>query len=150
MVNVLFIRKLDWSSVMLDWFVMKLDRSIMKLDISFVDRPRTDCRCRSMIDLILIVNEYFLFIQLSFSECRSLIDLILVVDGSDSISFTDYDKLRYAISHIIPELTLGPRRIRLGIIVYSTRIAQVKWPSPLLLCVRIVITVFDLITALCT
>ena len=66
------------------------------------------------------------FLTPFISECRSLIDLMVVIDGSDSITFADYDKLRYALAHIIPDLDLGPRRIRLGFIVYSTNIAQVR------------------------
>ena len=68
----------------------------------------------------VILNSY-----ICISECRALIDVIYLVDGSDSISLPNYNKLRYAISHMIPELDLGPRKVRLGIIVFSSTVAQV-------------------------
>ncbi|XP_045174634.2 sushi, von Willebrand factor type A, EGF and pentraxin domain-containing protein 1-like [Mercenaria mercenaria] len=59
------------------------------------------------------------------SECRSLMDLVLVVDGSDSISRADYSKQRLALKSLVNELHLGPTQSRVGIVVYSTTIAQV-------------------------
>lgn len=59
------------------------------------------------------------------SECASLLDLILVVDGSDSILEVDYKKQRLALASLMRELHLGPKESRVGVVVYSTTIAQV-------------------------
>ncbi|KAL4224587.1 integrin [Mactra antiquata] len=58
------------------------------------------------------------------SECRSLMDLVLVVDGSDSILAEDYKKQRSALAALMKELGLGPKQARVGMVVYSTTIAQ--------------------------
>jgi len=59
------------------------------------------------------------------SECRSLMDTIFIIDGSDSISAIDYVKQRKALAAILNELDLGPQQARVGIVVYSSTIAQV-------------------------
>lgn len=52
-------------------------------------------------------------------------DLVLVVDGSDSITSDEYNKQRAAIAGLMKELHLGPHQARVGIVVYSSTIAQV-------------------------
>ncbi|KAL4224775.1 Sushi [Mactra antiquata] len=54
------------------------------------------------------------------SECRSLMDLFLVIDGSDSISFEDFELLRKAIGQMITQIDLGPDKARIGMLVYSS------------------------------
>ena len=64
-------------------------------------------------------------ISSSFSECRALIDVMFLADGSDSINAADFNKLRNAIGHIISDLDLGPKRIRMGWVVFSTIVSEV-------------------------
>ncbi|XP_053383788.1 sushi, von Willebrand factor type A, EGF and pentraxin domain-containing protein 1-like [Mercenaria mercenaria] len=54
------------------------------------------------------------------AECRSLMDLYLVVDGSDSISYPDFNLLKRAIENLIPEIDLGHDKARIGMLVYSS------------------------------
>ena len=57
-----------------------------------------------------------------FSECRDLMDLYLVIDGSDSISKPDYQTLKRAIASLIPQIRLGEKQARIGMLVYSSHI----------------------------
>ncbi|KAK3102854.1 hypothetical protein FSP39_014448, partial [Pinctada imbricata] len=56
--------------------------------------------------------------------CRSLIDFCIVVDGSDSISRDDFSTLRKAISSLIDRLNIDKDEGRMGIVVYSSKIAR--------------------------
>nr|QDO66815.1 hypothetical protein [Pinctada fucata] len=58
------------------------------------------------------------------SGCRSLIDFCIVVDGSDSISRDDFSTLRKAISSLIDRLNIDKDEGRMGIVVYSSKIAR--------------------------
>ncbi|XP_052799564.1 sushi, von Willebrand factor type A, EGF and pentraxin domain-containing protein 1-like [Mya arenaria] len=58
------------------------------------------------------------------SECRSMMDLVLVLDGSDSISTEDYQTQRVALNELVKGYHLGPKESRVGLVVYSSTIAQ--------------------------
>lgn len=52
-------------------------------------------------------------------------DIVFVLDGSDSITALDYQKQREALTALIQTLHLGPEMARVGLVVYSTTVAQV-------------------------
>ena len=52
-------------------------------------------------------------------------DMVYVVDGSDSISDMDYSKQRHAIKDMIERMDVGENASRVGLVVFSTGIAQV-------------------------
>ena len=47
-------------------------------------------------------------------------DLYFVLDGSDSISFPDFQHLKDAMASLVPQIRLGERQARVGMLVYSS------------------------------
>lgn len=52
-------------------------------------------------------------------------DIVFVLDGSDSITSLDYQKQREALASLVQELHLGSNMARVGLVVYSSDVAQV-------------------------
>ena len=50
-----------------------------------------------------------------------------MLDGSDSITAIDYQKQRETLSSLLADLYLGPDLARVGLVVYSSTIAQVDF-----------------------
>lgn len=53
-----------------------------------------------------------------------MVDFIFLVDGSDSITSTDFNKLRDTLIHLMDRLHIGPGEARMGVIVYSSKITK--------------------------
>ena len=47
-------------------------------------------------------------------------DLYFVLDGSDSISFPDFQHLKDAMASLVPHIRLGEGQARIGMLVYSS------------------------------
>ncbi|KAH3884214.1 hypothetical protein DPMN_008189, partial [Dreissena polymorpha] len=74
--------------------------------------------------ILIVLGGVHALPQPKVTECRSMMDLVLVVDGSDSITAADYQKQREALTDLARHLHLGPREARMGLVVYSSSIAQ--------------------------
>ena len=61
-------------------------------------------------------------VRSSFAECRDLMDLFIVIDGSDSISNSNFKILKEAIASLLPQIRLGERQARIGMLVYSSHV----------------------------
>ena len=75
----------------------------------------------SSLTIPLIIIKIIILLLL-FSECRDLMDLYIVIDGSDSISYKDFETLKKAIASLIPQIRLGERQARIGMLVYSSHV----------------------------
>ena len=51
-------------------------------------------------------------------------DLYFVLDGSDSISYPDFELLKDAMASLVPQIRLGERQSRIGMLVYSSGVPQ--------------------------
>ena len=49
-------------------------------------------------------------------------DLYIVIDGSDSISFTDFELLQKALAGFVPNIDVGHAKARVGMLVYSSHV----------------------------
>ncbi|KAK3591868.1 hypothetical protein CHS0354_005070 [Potamilus streckersoni] len=80
---------------------------------------------KKLLFLLVALSLLFRFTESDpSSECRTVVDLCLVVDGSDSISKGDYETQRDATANLMTNLDIGDNRARVGIIVFSTTIAE--------------------------
>ncbi|KAL3842414.1 hypothetical protein ACJMK2_020432, partial [Sinanodonta woodiana] len=88
--------------------------------------PKMPITCKKKLFLLLVAYSLLFRFTNSVpsSECRTVVDLCLVIDGSDSISKADYDKQRDATANLMTNLDIGENRARVGIVVFSTTIAE--------------------------
>ncbi|ESO83272.1 hypothetical protein LOTGIDRAFT_236719 [Lottia gigantea] len=56
------------------------------------------------------------------NQCKELLDVVAVVDGSDSISYKNFDILKQFLKTLVNDLNIGVGETRLGIILYSSDI----------------------------
>ena len=70
------------------------------------------------------MNPSDLFPFLLTVNCNSLLDICIVIDGSDSISYPDFEILKEYVSNLADKLNIGEGNGRMGIVVYSRDIAM--------------------------
>lgn len=59
------------------------------------------------------------------TRCPHPMDIIFVLDGSDSVTYKNFDKVKKFTTDIIDQFTLGEYHVRVGVIEFSTFIGTV-------------------------
>ncbi|XP_061177914.1 protein PIF-like [Saccostrea echinata] len=63
------------------------------------------------------------------TDCIKPFDIYFAIDGSDSISYKDYQLLKKSIFDLVDQLNIGEGNGRMGMLVYSSSLATMVEPS---------------------
>ncbi|CAF1573979.1 unnamed protein product, partial [Didymodactylos carnosus] len=56
------------------------------------------------------------------TNCQTILDLILIVDDSGSVAVSDFERAKSAMANLTERLNIGPHRVHISIIKYSTTV----------------------------